>query len=49
MLSSAVRSRGTWVAVLAALVVGFALLVVLMSPGSHPKPAQAQTTPIVVL
>ena len=49
MLRSAVRSRGTWVAVLAALVVGFALLVVLTSPGSHPKPAQAQTTPIVVL
>jgi hypothetical protein len=49
MLSSAARSRGTWVAVLGALVVGFALLVVLTSPGSHPKPAQAQTTPIVVL
>ena len=44
MLSSAARrSKVTWVAVLGALVVGFALLVVLTSPGSHPKPAQAQT------
>ena len=49
MLSSAARSKGTWVAVLGALVVGFALLVVLMNLGSHPKPAQAQTTPIVAL
>ena len=49
MLSSTVRSKVTWVAMLAALVSGFALLVVLTSPGSHPKPAQAQTTPIVVL
>jgi hypothetical protein len=29
---------------LAALVVGLGLLVVLSSPGSHPRPAQAQTT-----
>jgi hypothetical protein len=43
MLSSAARRKGTWVAVLAALVVGSALLVVLTSPGSHPKAAQAQT------
>jgi hypothetical protein len=28
---------------LAALLLGFTLLVVLTSPGSHPKPAQAQT------
>jgi hypothetical protein len=45
MLSSAARKKGTWVAVLGALVLGFALLVVLTSPGSHPKPAQAQTVP----
>jgi phage tail-like protein len=43
MLRSAARSKGTWVAMLA-LVLGFALMVVLTSPGSHPKPAQAQTT-----
>jgi phage tail-like protein len=43
MLRSAARSKGTWVAILA-LVLGFALMVVLTSPGSHPKPAQAQTT-----
>jgi len=43
MLSSAARRKGTWVAVLAALVVGSALLVVLTGPGSHPKAAQAQT------
>jgi hypothetical protein len=43
MLSSAARSKGTWVAVFGTLVVGFALLVALTSPGSHPKPAQAQT------
>ena len=42
MLRSGARTKGTWVAVLAALVVGFALLVVLTSPGSHPKPPQAQ-------
>jgi hypothetical protein len=42
MLSSAARKKGTWVAMLIALVLGFALLVVLTSPGSHPKPAQAQ-------
>jgi hypothetical protein len=45
MLSSAARSKGTWVAIVVALVLGFALLVVLTSPGSHPKPAQAQTVP----
>jgi len=44
MLSSAARKKGTWVAMLIALVLGFTLLVVLTSPGSHPKPAQAQTT-----
>ena len=37
------RSKVTWAAMLAALVVGLALLVVLSSQGSHPKPAQAQT------
>ena len=42
MLRSAARSKGTWVAVLAAL--GLVLMVLLSSPGSHPKPAQAQTT-----
>ena len=41
-MRSAARSKGTWVAVLAAL--GLVLMVVLTSPGSHPKPAQAQTT-----
>ena len=40
MLRSAARSKGTWVAMLAAL--GLVLIVVLTSPGSHPKPAQAQ-------
>jgi phage tail-like protein len=43
MLRSAARSKGTWVAMLAAL--GLVLMVVLTGPGSHPKPAQAQTTP----
>ena len=43
MLRSAARSKGTWVAMLAAL--GLVLTVLLLtSPGSHPKPAQAQTT-----
>jgi phage tail-like protein len=43
MLRSAARSKGTWVAMLAAL--GVVLMVLLLtSPGSHPKPAQAQTT-----
>ena len=42
MFRSVARSKGTWVAVLAAL--GLVLMVVLTSPGSHPKPAQAQTT-----
>ena len=43
MLRSAARSKGTWVAILAAL--GLVLMVLLLtSPGSHPKPAQAQTT-----
>ena len=42
MLRSVARSKGTWVAMLAAL--GLVLIVVLTSPGSHPKPAQAQTT-----
>ena len=41
-MRSAARSKGTWVAVLTAL--GLVLMVVLTSPGSHPKPAQAQTT-----
>jgi phage tail-like protein len=45
MLRSAARSKGKWVAMLVALVLGFALIVVLISPGSHPKPAQAQPTP----
>lgn len=43
MLRSAARSKGTWVAMLAAL--GLVLMVVLTGPGSHTKPAQAQTTP----
>ena len=47
MLSSAARSKVTWVAMLVAL--GLALLMVLTSPGSHPKPAQAQTAPRAVL
>jgi phage tail-like protein len=42
MLRSVARSKGTWVAMLAAM--GLVLIVVLTSPGSHPKPAQAQTT-----
>jgi phage tail-like protein len=42
MLRSAAKSKIIWVAVLAAL--GLVLMVVLTSPGSHPKPAQAQTT-----
>jgi phage tail-like protein len=43
MLRSVARSKGTWVAMLAAL--GLVLTVLLLtSPGSHPKPAQAQTT-----
>jgi phage tail-like protein len=42
MLRSVARSKGTWVAMLAAL--GLVLIVVLTSPGSNPKPAQAQTT-----
>ena len=42
MLRSVARSKGTWVAMLAAL--GLVLMVVLTSPGSHPKPAQAQDT-----
>ena len=44
MLRSAARSKGTWVAMLVTLVLGSAPLVILTSPGSHPKPAQAQTT-----
>ena len=44
MWTNAARSKGTWVAMLTALVLGFALWVVLTSPGSHPKPAQAQET-----
>jgi hypothetical protein len=43
MMRSAARSKVTWAAMLAALVVGSALLVVLSGPGSHPKAAQAQT------
>lgn len=43
MLRSAARSKGTWVAMLAALVLGFALFVLLSSPGLHTQPAQAQT------
>ena len=42
MLRSVARSKGTWVAMLVAL--GLVLMVLLTSPGSHPKPAQAQTT-----
>ena len=51
MLSSTVRSKVTWVAMLAALLLGFTLLVVLTSPGSHPKTAEAQsaTTQLAVL
>jgi hypothetical protein len=43
--SAARRSKGTWVAMLAALGLGLALLLMLSSPNSHPKPAQAQTVP----
>jgi hypothetical protein len=49
MLSSTARSKVTWVAILAALILGLALLVVLTSPGSHPKAAQAQTATRAVL
>ena len=50
MLSSAARSKGTWVALmLAAVGAALALLVVLTGPGSHPKPAQAQTATRVSL
>src|SRR5918912_720409 len=49
MLSSAARRKVTWVAVLAALVLGFALMVVLSGPGSQPKPAQAQSASRAVL
>ena len=43
MFRNVARSKGTWVAMLAAL--GLVLTVLLLtSPGSHPKPAQAQTT-----
>ena len=42
MFRSAARSKGTWAAMLAAL--GLVLMVILTSPGSHPKPAQAQDT-----
>jgi hypothetical protein len=47
--SSAARSKGTWVAMLAALVLVLALMVILTSPGSHPKAAQAQTASRAVL
>jgi hypothetical protein len=43
MLSSTVRSKLTWGAMITALVVGLALLLMLTSPSFHPKPAQAQT------
>jgi T4-like virus tail tube protein gp19 len=44
MVRSTARRKGTWLApMLAALIVGLTLLVVLTSPGSHPRPAQAQT------
>ncbi len=42
-MRSMAKSKGMWVAMLAAL--GLVLVVVLTSPGSHPKPAQAQPTP----
>jgi len=44
-MRSTARSKGKWVAMLVALVLGSALLVILTSPGLHPKPAQAQPTP----
>ena len=44
MLTSTARSRVTWGAMITALVVGLALLLMLTSPNSHPKPAQAQTS-----
>jgi hypothetical protein len=47
--SAARRSKGTWVAMLAALGLGLALLLMLSSPNFHPKAAQAQTASRVVL
>ena len=49
MLSSTPRSKATWGAMIAALVVGLALLLMLTSPGSHPQPAQAQSASTAVL
>ena len=49
MLGSTVRSKVTWGAMITALIVGLALLLMLSSPNFHPKAAQAQTAPRVVL
>ena len=49
MLRSTARSKVTWGAMITALVVGLALLLTLSSPNFHPKAAQAQTAPTVVL
>ena len=49
MLRSSARSKVTWGAMITALVVGLALLLMLSSPNFHPKAAQAQTAPRVVL
>ena len=44
MVRSTLRSRVRFWGTVCALVVGLALLLMLTSPGSHPQPAQAQTT-----
>jgi phage tail-like protein len=49
MLRSTARSKVTWAAMIAALVVGLALLLMLTSPSFHPKPAQAQSATTTVL
>jgi hypothetical protein len=49
MLGCTARSKVTWGAVVAALIVGLALLLMLRSPSFHPKPAQAQTAAKTVL
>jgi phage tail-like protein len=49
MLRSTARRKVTWGAVVAALVVGLALLLMLTSPSFHPRPAQAQTATTTVL
>jgi hypothetical protein len=43
ILMSTARSKGRWVTMLGALVLGLAIGVVLTSPNMHPRPAKAQT------